>query len=241
MTRERAKELLPIIQAYAEGKKLQFKVVGHENWHDIDDEDGISEGTRYEYRIKPEEDTEITSIEELKEAIFAKKQEISSRGGNASLFLYITISKNMVKDIEERYSCVFSTAKGSWNTFFGIPFVVGDTTKVEIKDRFVELLKKEEHKECDSYRPFKSCDELVYYWERKKVGYSVNPLVMIEIWVKHKVDDRRRMIVGFGDNFVEVGVKAKSITLKRLFEMYSFLDGSPCGLSNGKEESNTEN
>ena len=55
MNRERAKELLPIIQAYAEGKKLQYKVVGYDDWHDVDDEDGINEGTRYEYRIKPEE------------------------------------------------------------------------------------------------------------------------------------------------------------------------------------------
>ena len=56
----------------------------------------------------------------------------------------------------------------------------------------------------------KSCDELVYYWEREKVGYSANPLQMIDIWVKHKVDGRRRMIVGFSDNFVEVGVKGKT-------------------------------
>jgi len=61
------------------------------------------------------------------------------------------------------------------------------------------------------------------------------------VWVKQKFDGRRRMIVGFGDNFVEVGVKAKPITLERLFEMDTFLDGSPCGVSNGKEESDSEN
>lgn len=55
MNRDRAKKLLPIIQAYAEGKKLQYKVVGYDDWHDVDDEDGINEGTRYEYRIKPSE------------------------------------------------------------------------------------------------------------------------------------------------------------------------------------------
>ena len=93
--------------------------------------------------IKPEEDGEITSIEELKEAIFSKMEEIRSTGGDASLCLYITISKNMVKAIEERYSCVFRTDKGCVNTFLGIPFVVGDKTKVEIKDRLVELSKKE--------------------------------------------------------------------------------------------------
>ena len=264
MNRERAKKLLPIIQAYAEGKKLQYKVVGYDDWHDLDDEDGINEGTCYEYRIKPsekyneifklksmleenhipfewiehndfrngyqicypaksekricsviehsfsygnekdlleiqglltaeeeeeeydsvlgnltadnvfqrilshwekinsvklEEDGEITSIEELKEAIFSKKQEISSRGGDGSLFLYITISENMMKALEERYSCVFRTDKGCVNTFLGIPFVAGDKTKVEIRDRLVELSKKECEKPA-SCRFFKKGIEL---------------------------------------------------------------------------------
>ena len=244
MTRERAKELLPIIQAYAEGKKVQFKAVGYDGWYDVDDEDGINEGTRYEYRIKPEEDGEITSIEELKEAIFSKKKEIWSKGGNDSLFLDMTISKNMVKDIEKRYECVFRTAKGSVNTFFGIPFVVGDATKVEIRDRFVKLLKKEH----TAYRPFKSCDELIETWRNmmnKVLGVSESfiktDLDEPTVWVKQKIDGRRRMIVGFGENFVEVGNKAKPITLERLFEMYTFFDGSPCGVSNGKEKSDSEN
>ena len=68
MTRERAKKLLPIIQAYAEGKKLQYKVVGYDDWHDVDDEDGINEGTRYEYRIKPSEKyNEIFKLKSLLE------------------------------------------------------------------------------------------------------------------------------------------------------------------------------
>ena len=100
-----------------------------------------------------------------------------------------------------------------------------------VDDVFQRILSHwEKTKEKATYRPFKSCDELVYYWEREKVGYSVNPLQMIDIWVKHKVDGRRRMIVGFGANFVEVGVKAKPITLERLYETYTFLDGGPCGV-----------
>ena len=91
-----------------------------------------------------------------------------------------------------------------------------------------------ETKEKTTYRPFRSCNELVYYWEREKVGYSANPLQMIDIWVKHKVDGRRRMIVGFGENFVEVGVKAKPVTLERLLETYTFLDGEPCGVKEDK-------
>ena len=52
MTRERAKELLPIIQAYAEGKTIQYIGVGFENWHDVDNELEI-DSMRYKYRIKP--------------------------------------------------------------------------------------------------------------------------------------------------------------------------------------------
>ena len=50
MTREEAKELLPIIQAYAEGKTVQYLNKEY-NWQDFDDQSffgGVS------YRIKPE-------------------------------------------------------------------------------------------------------------------------------------------------------------------------------------------
>lgn len=54
MTREQAKELLPIIQAYAEGKDIQWR--NHcKNWIDIDERDGlITEFPLIAYRIKPE-------------------------------------------------------------------------------------------------------------------------------------------------------------------------------------------
>ena len=110
--------------------------------------------------------------------------------------------------------------------------VLGNLTADDVFQRILSHWKGT--KEKNTYRPFKSCDELVYYWEREKVGYSANPLQMIDIWVKHKVDGRRRMIVGFGDNFVEVGAKAKPITLERLFEMYTFLDNEPCGVKEEK-------
>lgn len=51
MTQEQAKQLLPIIQAFAEGKQIQYKVID-DQWRDLHD-------TRFElnvtdYRIKPE-------------------------------------------------------------------------------------------------------------------------------------------------------------------------------------------
>ena len=50
MTREKAKELLPIIQAWAEGKNIQFLSDGE--WHDIDQADFTCYPDKY--RIKPE-------------------------------------------------------------------------------------------------------------------------------------------------------------------------------------------
>lgn len=55
MTREQAKELLPIIQAFAEGKTIQFKSIG-DKWDDFGNkEDKLSfDSPIHKYRIKPE-------------------------------------------------------------------------------------------------------------------------------------------------------------------------------------------
>lgn len=53
MTREEAKELLPIIQAFAEGKTLQYRVNNENNeWKDINNP--AFNDAPSEYRIKPE-------------------------------------------------------------------------------------------------------------------------------------------------------------------------------------------
>lgn len=53
MTREYAKELLPIIQAFAEGKTLQYRVNNENNeWKDINNP--AFNDLSSEYRIKPE-------------------------------------------------------------------------------------------------------------------------------------------------------------------------------------------
>ena len=50
MTREEAKQLLPIIQAFAEGKEIQ-QTDGYD-WYDLDNPDFMASGSSY--RIKPE-------------------------------------------------------------------------------------------------------------------------------------------------------------------------------------------
>ena len=52
MTREEAKELLPIIQAFADGKTIQFRT-NNSYWIDLLDND-LEINALFEYRIKPE-------------------------------------------------------------------------------------------------------------------------------------------------------------------------------------------
>ena len=55
MTREQAKELLSVIQAYAEGKTIQSKIHYKTEWIDIGKDDEVSFNTTLcDYRIKPE-------------------------------------------------------------------------------------------------------------------------------------------------------------------------------------------
>lgn len=55
MTREQAKELLPIIQAFAEGKIIQYKNFLDE-WTDIEENEGLSFiCPPSDYRIKPQQ------------------------------------------------------------------------------------------------------------------------------------------------------------------------------------------
>ena len=54
MTREYAKELLPIIQAFAEGKEIEYRSKGfNEEWREMHEMSGLSFDS-HEYRIKPE-------------------------------------------------------------------------------------------------------------------------------------------------------------------------------------------
>lgn len=52
MNREQVKELLPIIQAFAEGKSIEVSV-GNDNWVKTDEIYG-SLNNDYDYRVKPE-------------------------------------------------------------------------------------------------------------------------------------------------------------------------------------------
>lgn len=54
MTREEAKELLTIIQAFAAGKQIQDAIEGLTDWVDTDEINLEYEGQKIKHRIKPE-------------------------------------------------------------------------------------------------------------------------------------------------------------------------------------------
>lgn len=53
MTREQAKQLLPIIQAFAEGGTIQVRINNDDTWTDLLD-NKLEISKLFEYRIKPE-------------------------------------------------------------------------------------------------------------------------------------------------------------------------------------------
>ena len=54
MTREEAKELLPIMQAFVAGKQIQEAIEGYVGWIDTDEIHFVYEGKKIKHRIKPE-------------------------------------------------------------------------------------------------------------------------------------------------------------------------------------------
>lgn len=52
MTRNKVKELLPIMQAFAEGKTIEVRVIGTDNWIETDEIYG-GRNNDYDYRVKP--------------------------------------------------------------------------------------------------------------------------------------------------------------------------------------------
>lgn len=58
MTRDRAKELLPVIQAFAEGKAVEFRLHDSRHWEDAAQSGpsfvSLTWNDHCEYRIKPE-------------------------------------------------------------------------------------------------------------------------------------------------------------------------------------------
>lgn len=83
--------------------------------------------------------------------------------------------------------------------------------------------------EREKYRPFSTNKELLDTWALK-IKRQMTELCMPLIWVRDKEDNSVSMINAFID-IGDVSIAAGDIIeLKELYEQYTFLDGSPCGI-----------
>lgn len=164
------------------------------------------------------------------------------------LFFYYDPNYEVKKAFKEGKEIQFQSADGEWNSIVGedmLKWYIEEGCKLRVKPECpctdginskacAGCPQDEERKQ--TVRPFKDCDELVEFWSKNyQTGLrpeNTKPL----IWVRLKVDGRERLIVafgkGFGTDFVEIGNKAKAVTLQKLFEDYEFLDGAVCGVKN---------
>ena len=119
MTREEAKQLLPIIQAFAEGKEIQ-QTDGYD-WYDLDNPDFMANGSSY--RIKPEQkyrpfaNTDECWQEMLKHQPFAwVKEKHSDR--------YSLITEVNGLSIKVKEGCLFTDSVKYYTFADGTPFGV---------------------------------------------------------------------------------------------------------------------
>lgn len=122
MTREQAKELLPIIQAFAEGKKIQYRNLSDE-WIDIKEIEEVNFiSFPSNYRIKPKP----------KYRPFKNQEECWNEMHKHPDFGWVSAQDNkviyLINIIDNRYiriggsSITFSTAFAKYEFTDGIPF-----------------------------------------------------------------------------------------------------------------------
>ena len=85
----------------------------------------------------------------------------------------------------------------------------------------------------EKYRPYENTDEMIEdFKERAKKHYNANffkcPMFHTSIWVKAKERTVKSLVYVFYPRSVYVGDE-EEMPLDKLFEYYTYLDGTPCG------------
>lgn len=80
------------------------------------------------------------------------------------------------------------------------------------------------------YRPFRDTDELIKVWGEKIKAFcdEIPPIVMPLIWVQDKESGARLLITIYKKSWFSTETKCGS--MEAIFNWYTFLDGSPCGV-----------
>ena len=97
------------------------------------------------------------------------------------------------------------------------------------------------------YRSFKDCDELIKTYDklyREKTGLErlEKNLDLPLIWVKSKECGTRHLIISLGKiqelDMEVVEISHMNYSMIELFDYFTFLDGSPCGVAVDEENNN---
>lgn len=213
MNREKAKELLLIIQAYVEGKEIEEYSTYYEHWNTVTEEDienipfRLRNGIKF--RVKLEENPTIEQ----------DAGENKIEGG------VLSVSSSVTKDYSEPIcrEC----------TRFSFCGIAKHKESHSACTKFIQNKFKEKH-----YRPYKDCYELINAW-KSKTDFGSTDYAMPQIWLKEK-DSTISMITDFRCHKLDGEILGSWVTLdgenynmQELFEEYTFLDDSPCGV---KEE-----
>lgn len=75
----------------------------------------------------------------------------------------------------------------------------------------------------NKYRPYKDTDEMIEDFKRR-AEIATSEMSLPLIWVKSKADGYRYLLSDFGTASVD------AVGFSDLFDDYTYLDGSPCGM-----------
>lgn len=126
----------------------------------------------------------------------------------------------------------------AWKSGQDIEYLDLDTGKwVDTDSEEIDFVKRICRPKKVTLRPFKNSNELVSYFV-KKTGINVPKYAMPLIWLLKKSDDSRQLITSFHDSVVEVN--GVMFAMPELLSAFTFLDGTPCGVSKNEYEGTWE-
>ena len=121
----------------------------------------------------------------------------------------------VVEILSDNYDCRFVTTGGMTYSFFYLT----------------------EEPEKNKYRPYKDTDEMIEDFKERAKAYGATsfkcPMFNSTIWVKGKERTAKSLIYVFYPRSVYVGDE-EEMPLDKLFEYYTYLDGTPCGKKEGE-------
>lgn len=100
------------------------------------------------------------------------------------------------------------------------------------------LLKEPQEKK---FRPYSNPDEMIEDFKKRYNAYGGwsgkdNPMYNPMIWIKSKTTGFRHLVTDYDDpcNKSCIRIGPFSLELKELFDKYTYLDGTPCGIMEGE-------